>query len=141
MKRVLILCTGNSCRSQMAEGIINQALAGEWSAVSAGTEPAGYVHPQALEAMAEIGIATDGMVSKHVGQFVDQPFDAVVTVCDSAAESCPMWFGMGKVYHQPYFDPAKAQGTPEEVMAVFRQVRDQIREELPALLQRHSATA
>lgn len=134
MKRgVLFLCTGNSARSQIAEAIVNARMGGEWEAASAGTKPAGYVHPNAIRALAEIGIAHQGR-SKHADEFRDVPFDLVVTVCDSAAEECPVWLGPGKRVHLGFPDPAKATGTDEDVMAAFRQVRDDMAEQVPALL-------
>ena len=137
MKRVLFLCTGNSCRSQMAEAIINARLVGEWQAVSAGTKPAGYVHPKALEVLSEIGIQHSGH-SKLVDEFRGDDFDLVVTVCDSAAEECPVWIGKGKREHHSFPDPAKAEGTDDEVMNVFRTVRDEIDEAMISLLQARS---
>lgn len=125
-RRVLILCTGNSCRSQLAEAIINHDLGDTWQAFSAGTQPAGYTHPLALRALEEIGIQHAGE-SKSVEQFRGQDFDAVITVCDDAAENCPVWLGKGKRVHIGYPDPAKAAGSDEEKMVVFRQVRDDIR--------------
>ena len=120
MKRqVLFLCTGNSCRSQMAEAIVNARLGAHWEAFSAGTRPAGYVHPLALRALAEIGIVHAGR-SKHADELRAVPFDLVVTVCDSAAEDCPVWLGQGKRVHLGFPDPAAAVGSAEEVMAVFR---------------------
>ena len=133
-RKVLFLCTGNSCRSQMAEAIVNARLKERWNAVSAGTEPAGYVHPMALEALREIGIEHSG-VSKSVDQFTGQPFDAVITVCDAAAENCPVWFGQGQRAHLGFRDPAKFTGTPEETLAEFRAVRDQIAGQVAAYLQ------
>lgn len=133
-RKVLILCTGNSCRSQMAEAIVNARCGEQWQAVSAGTEPAERVHPKALAVLAEIGIDLDGAYPKHVVEFVGQPFDLVITVCDSAAENCPVWLGQGQRVHLGFPDPAKATGTDDEVMAVFRAVRDDIAEKLPALL-------
>src|SRR5512146_3329795 len=94
-KSILILCTGNSCRSQLAEAIVNHDLAGEWKASSAGTSPAGFVHPLALQALEEIGIHHEG-VSKSADQFRGVPFDLILTVCDDAAENCPVWLGPGK---------------------------------------------
>jgi arsenate reductase len=117
----------------MAEAIVNARLGGEWEAVSAGTKPAGYVHPNALRALAEIGIEHHGH-SKHADEFRAVPFHLVVTVCDSAAEECPVWLGPGKRVHFGFPDPAKAEGTDEEVMAVFRRVRDDIARQIPALL-------
>jgi arsenate reductase (thioredoxin) len=133
-KRVLFLCTGNSCRSQMAEAIVNARLGDEWEAISAGVKPAGFVHPLALRALAEIGITHQGY-SKPVEEFRQAPFNLVVTVCDSAAEECPVWLGQGKRLHQSFPDPAKATGTEEEKMVAFRQVRDDIASQIPALLQ------
>lgn len=132
-RRVLFLCTGNSCRSHMAEAIVNAWLGDQWEAVSAGTKPAGYVHPNALRALAEIGIVHHGR-SKNADEFRDTPLDLVVTVCDSAAEECPVWLGTGRRLHRSYPDPAKAEGTDEEVMAVFRAVRDDMMRNMPALL-------
>jgi arsenate reductase len=132
-KLVLFLCTGNSCRSQMAEAIVNQEMGDDWRAYSAGTKPAGYVHPRALKALAEIEILHDGY-SKTVDEFVETHFDLVVTVCDSAAEECPVWLGVGRRVHKSYPDPAEATGTDEEIMQTFRLVRDDILREIPELL-------
>ncbi len=131
--RVLFLCTGNSCRSHMAEAIVNARMGDTWEAVSAGTQPAGYVHPKALQALAEIDIEHHGR-SKHADEFRNTPLDLVVTVCDSAAEECPLWLGPGRRVHMGFPDPAKAEGTDEEVMAVFRTVRDDMVRAIPALL-------
>lgn len=132
-RKVLFLCTGNSCRSQMAEALVNARLGERWQAYSAGTFPAGYVHPLALRALAEIGISHSGR-SKHVEEVRGIPFDLVVTVCDSAAEECPLWLGPGIRRHHSFGDPAKAEGSEEEIMQVFREVRDQIAEEIPIVL-------
>lgn len=132
-RKVLFLCTGNSCRSQMAEAIVNACLGDEWQAFSAGTHPAGYVHPKALQVLEEIGIHHQGR-SKLVDELRQEQFDLVVTVCDSAAEECPLWLGPGVRVHHSFPDPAKASGTEEEVLAVFRQVRDAIASEIPGLL-------
>ena len=137
MKKVLFLCTGNSCRSQMAEAIVNARMGDMWQAASAGTKPAGYIHPKALEALSEIGIQHTGS-SKRVDEFQGVDFDLVVTVCDSAAEECPVWLGKGKRVHHSFPDPAKAEGTDEEVMKVFRAVRDEIEKEMIALLKTYS---
>ena len=137
MKKVLFLCTGNSCRSQLAEAIINARLGETWQAVSAGTKPAGYVHPKALAARSEIGIKHEGR-SKLADEFKGVDFDLVVTVCDSAAEECPLWLGKGKRLHHSFPDPAKAEGTDEEVMNVFRSVRDDIEKEMVGLLKENS---
>jgi arsenate reductase len=137
MKKVLFLCTGNSCRSQLAEAIVNAWMGDMWQAVSAGTKPAGYIHPKALEALSEIGMQHTGS-SKRVDEFQGVDFDLVVTVCDSAAEECPVWLGKGKRVHHSFPDPAKAEGTDEEVMEVFRAVRDDIEKEMIALLKTYS---
>jgi arsenate reductase len=132
-KRVLFLCTGNSCRSQMAEAIVNARMGEQWQAFSAGTRPTGYVHPLALRALAEIGIAHVGR-SKSVDEFRVASFDLVVTVCDSAAEECPIWLGRGRRVHLGFPDPAKATGAEETVMAAFRAVRDDMTRRVPELL-------
>ena len=132
-KKVLFLCTGNSCRSQMAEAIVNQNLAKIWQAFSAGTEPAGYVHPLALQVLSELGIEHLGR-SKNLAEFQGIDFDLVVTVCDSAAENCPLWLGKGKKVHHSFEDPAKAEDSPAEILAVFRKVRDEITEIIPQIL-------
>ena len=136
-KRVLFLCTGNSCRSQMAEAIVNARLSETWKADSAGTKPTGYVHPKALKALTEIGIWHKGR-SKLVDEFRDVDFDLVITVCDSAAEECPVWLGKGKRIHHSFPDPATAKGTDDEVMQVFRTVRDDIEREMLKLLAQYN---
>ncbi len=136
-KRVLFLCTGNSCRSQMAEAIVNARLGDTWEAVSAGIRPTGYVHPKALAALAEIGIQHLGR-SKPADEFRGADFDLVATVCDSAAEECPVWLGKGKRLHVNFPDPAQAQGSDEEIAAVFRSVRDDIERKIIPLLQKYS---
>jgi arsenate reductase len=136
-RRVLFLCTGNSCRSQMAEAIVNAQMGDAWQAVSAGTQPSGYVHPNALRALAEIGIEHHGH-SKSADEFRNVPFDLVVTVCDDAAENCPVWLGQGRRVHLGFPDPAKATGTEEQVKATFRTVRDEIIRQVPELLGQHS---
>ena len=128
MKKVLFLCTGNSCRSQMAEAIVNARMGGEWQAVSAGTNPAGYVHPKALVALSEIGIQHTGR-SKRADEFQGESFDLVVTVCDSAAEECPVWLGKGKKVHHSFPDPALTDDLND-----FRAVRDDIERVMLALL-------
>ena len=130
MKRnVLFLCTGNSCRSQMAEAIVNARLGDRWEAVSAGTKPTGFVHPKAIEALREIGIQHEGS-SKMAEEFRGMDFDLVVTVCDSAAEECPVWLGKGKRTHHSFPDPAKTDD-----MNDFRKVRDDIEREILPLLE------
>jgi arsenate reductase len=130
-RKVLFLCTGNSCRSQMAEAIVNYRLGETWKAVSAGTKPAGYVHPKTLEALAEIGIQHTGR-SKLADEFKGEDFDLVVTVCDSAAEECPVWLGKGKRVHRGFPDPAKSDDMDD-----FRKVRDDIEREMIALLEKN----
>jgi arsenate reductase (thioredoxin) len=129
-KRVLVLCTGNSCRSQMAEGWINHLLGTRWDAHSAGTAPAARVHPLAVRAMAEAGVDISGRRPEHVSRHLDHPWDLVVTVCDSAKETCPVFPRPVAKLHVSFFDPAGAEGTEEERMTVFRRVRDEIRDRL-----------
>jgi arsenate reductase len=138
MKKVLFLCTGNSARSQMAEAIVNTRRGDRWMAVSAGTHPGDQVNPNALRALAEIGIQPQGATPKHVDQFLNTPFDLVITVCDDAAENCPFWPGQGKRLHVSFPDPAKATGSADEIMAVFRSVRDDIIARLLPLLDQES---
>ncbi len=137
-KRVLFLCTGNSCRSQMAEAIVNVRLGEEWQAFSAGTRPAGAVHPKTIQALEEIGIHFQGR-TKSVEEFRGMPFDLVVTLCDPAAEECPVWLGQGRRAHQGFPDPAKATGTDQEILRAFRDVRDDIALKIPALLRQAEA--
>jgi len=125
-KSVLILCTGNSARSQMAEAIVNHDLGETWQAFSAGTQPSGYVHPAAIQALSEISIDHHG-ISKSAEVFRGQDFDVVITVCDDAAQNCPVWLGKGMQAHIGFPDPAEVQGSLAEQMPVFRQVRDDIR--------------
>ena len=127
-RKVLFLCTGNSCRSQMAEAIVNARLGEQWEAVSAGTKPAGFVHPKALAALQEIGIQHEGR-SKMADEFRDVNFDLVVTVCDSAAEECPLWLGKGKRTHHSFPDPALTDNMDD-----FRKVRNDIESEITQLL-------
>ncbi|MEJ2305516.1 MAG: arsenate reductase ArsC [Anaerolineales bacterium] len=136
IRKVLFLCTGNSCRSQMAEAIVNQRLGKSWQAFSAGTKPAGFVHPLAIQALEEIGIQHHGR-SKSVDEYEGVDFDLVITVCDSAAEECPIWLGPGRRLHQSYPDPATAQGSEEDVLRVFREVRDDIAREISSILRQY----
>lgn len=124
-KRALILCTGNSARSQMAEGLLRHKAAGVYEVSSAGTKPVG-VNPLAIEAMREIGIDLGTHRSKHVAEFEGQNFDAVITVCDNAAEHCPVFPGAPRRIHWSLPDPAAADGTHEQRLAEFRRVRDQL---------------
>jgi arsenate reductase (thioredoxin) len=134
-KRVLVICTGNASRSQLAEGMINHFLEGRWRAFSAGSHPSGYVHPLALAALRELGIDPSGQTSKSLEQFIGQPFDVVITVCDNAAKVCPFWPGQGTVIHLPLPDPGDVEGTPAERLAAFREVRELIRTQLFPLLE------
>ena len=132
MRTVLFLCNGNSCRSQMAEAIVNARHPG-WRAFSAGVQPAGYVHPLAIRVLSEIGIDHHG-VSKSADQFRGRQLDLVVTVCDEANEQCPVWLGKGKKLHRSFPDPARATGTEAQRLAEFRRVRDELLEALPEML-------
>ncbi len=126
--RILILCTGNSCRSQMAEGIL-RSLDSELEISSAGVNPASRVSSKAIAVMKEIGISLDSAHPKHVDQFLNESFDYVITVCDHAKETCPVFFG--KVKHRMHIgfkDPGDTIGTEEEVMDAHRRVRDEMRE-------------
>lgn len=128
MKRtILILCTGNSCRSHMAEGILRQAAGDLVEVVSAGSRPAGYVHPEAIAVMKEIGIDLSGHRSKPLEEFLDARIDTVITVCGKADQACPMFPGQAHRYHWGFDDPAGAEGTEEAVREEFRRVREEIR--------------
>jgi len=129
--RVLILCTGNSARSQMAEGLLRHDAGDRFDVASAGTRP-GTVRPEALAVMQEIGIDISAHRSKHVDELRDAQFDYVLTVCDNARESCPILPGPGKRLHQAFDDPAALQGPEPERLAAFRRVRDELREYLRA---------
>ncbi len=134
MIKVLFLCTGNSCRSQMAEGLLRHFGNGEFEVYSAGTNPS-FVHPLAIEAMKEIGIDISWHRSKSVMEFIGHSFDYVITVCDKAKESCPTFPGNVKRIHWSFEDPAEATGTKEERMKVFRKVRDQIKEHILSFIE------
>lgn len=125
--RVLILCTGNSCRSHMAEGILRAAAGDLLEVCSAGSHPAGHVHPQAIAALAEIGIDISGHTSKHMNEFLDREVETVITVCGRADQACPVFPGQVNRHHWPFDDPAHATGTDGEIAAEFRRVRDEIR--------------
>jgi len=131
-KRVLILCTGNSARSQMAEGLLRHDAGDRFDVASAGVSPT-HVRQEAVEAMREIGIDISGHRSKSVDEFSGQEFDYVITVCDNANEQCPLFPGQTKRIHWSFEDPAAAQGNEESRTAIFRRVRDQIRERLHSL--------
>jgi arsenate reductase len=124
---VLILCTGNSCRSHLAEGILRQIGGDLFEVHSAGSNPAGYVHPKALQVMQEIGIDISGHSSKHMNEFLNRRVDTVITVCGNADQACPMFPGQVNRYHWGFDDPAHAKGTDEEILRVFRRVRDEIK--------------
>jgi len=124
---VLILCTGNSCRSQMAEGFLKAAAGDILDVQSAGSKPAGFIHPMAIRAMQEVGIDISRHQSKPSSQFTNQQIETVITVCGNADGACPAFPGQVNRYHWGFVDPAHAQGNEEEILAVFRQVRDEIR--------------
>ncbi|MBL9171762.1 MAG: arsenate reductase ArsC [Verrucomicrobiales bacterium] len=124
---ILVLCTGNSCRSHLAEGILRAASQGRFRVASAGSKPAGYVHPLAIKALAEIGLDISAHTSKHMNDFLEQPVETVITVCGNADQACPMFPGQLNRHHWGFDDPAHAAGTDEEKMQVFRRVRDEIR--------------
>ena len=124
---VLILCTGNSCRSHLAEGILRAAVGGGFRVASAGSKPAGYVHPLAITAMKEIGIDISAHHSKRLNEFLHEPVETVITVCGNADQACPMFPGQLNRHHWGFDDPAHAVGTDEEKLAVFCRVRDEIR--------------
>ena len=125
--RVLILCTGNSCRSHMAEGILRHAAGDLFEVFSAGSKPAGYVHPKAIAALAELGIDIAHHTSKHMNEFLTRDIHTVITVCGNADQACPMFPGQMNRYHWGFSDPAHATGTEEEIMSEFRRVRDAVK--------------
>ena len=128
-RRVLFLCTGNSCRSQMAEGILREFCGDQIESLSAGAKPSGYVHPMAIEAMQEIGIDISRQASKSIEQFLPpagEPPDLIISVCSSAEKECPVFPGHVERLHWPFDDPAHAEGTDEEKLSCFRRVRDEI---------------
>ena len=124
---VLILCTGNSCRSHFAEGILRAAAGDLVNVQSAGSKPAGFVHPLAIKAMAEIGVDISGHRSKHLNEFLRQPVHTVITVCGKADQVCPVFPGQVNRHHWLFEDPAPATGSEAEQLEVFRRVRDEIR--------------
>ena len=134
-QQVLILCTGNSARSQMAEGLLRQLAGDRFEVESAGTI-ASFVRPQAIAAMAEIGIDISNHRSKCLDEFLDNPFDYVITVCDNAKESCPVFPGRAERIHWSFDDPAEADGDAEAQLAVFRRVRDEIKARLVEFISR-----
>jgi arsenate reductase len=124
---ILILCTGNSCRSHLAEGILRAALGDRYTVASAGSKPAGYVHPLAIRAMEEIGLDISAHHSKHLDEFLEQDVETVITVCGNADQACPIFPGQVNRHHWGFDDPAHATGSEEEQMLVFRRVRDEIK--------------
>jgi arsenate reductase (thioredoxin) len=138
--RVLFLCTHNSARSQMAEGLLRHFGDGRFEAFSAGTE-ATHVRPHAIRAMAELGIDISGQESKTLARYLDQTFDQVITVCDQANETCPVFFGARERLHWSLPDPSQAAGSEEEQLAVYRHVRDAIRARIEREVLRQSSTS
>jgi len=138
MLKVLFLCTENACRSQMAEGLVNHYLAGKVAASSAGVSPK-EVNPRSIRVMAELGVDISRQRPKSISEFEGRQFDLVVTVCDSAKEQCPVFPGAARMLHVSFPDPGRAQGTDEEIMAVFRRVRDDLRRKLAPLLEKEAA--
>lgn len=129
---ILILCTGNSCRSHLAEGILRAAVGEAAEVASAGSDPAGYVHPMAGEVMKEIEIDISAHTSKHLDKFLQREVHTVITVCGNADQACPIFPGQAEKHHWPFDDPAKATGSEEEIRAEFRRVRDEIRAKFEA---------
>ena len=124
---ILVLCTGNSCRSHLAEGILRAALGSSYRVASAGSNPAGYVHPLAIKVMAEIGLDISDHHSKHLDEFLDGDVETVITVCGNAGQVCPVFPGQMNRHHWGFDDPAHAAGREDEQLLVFRRVRDEIR--------------
>ena len=124
---ILILCTGNSCRSHMAEGILREVAGDVLNVQSAGSAPTGSVHPLAILTLGEIGIDISNHTSKHMNEFLSGNVETVITVCDNADQACPSFPGQSYRHHWPFPDPAKAKGTEAEIRNVFEQVRDDIR--------------
>ena len=124
---ILILCTGNSCRSHIGEGFLRAALGDFANVQSAGSKPAGYVHPLAIKVMAEVGIDISAHRSKPLTEFLNQPVHTVITVCGNADQACPIFPGQLNRHHWPFYDPAKATGSEAEILQSFRTVRDEMR--------------
>ena len=136
-KRILILCTGNSCRSQMAEGFL-KSFDSELEVYSAGTNPSKQVHPKAIQVMKEVGIDLSQNYPKMVDKFLNESFDFVITVCDNAKETCPVFIGkVGKQLHIGFEDPADATGTEEEILNTFRRIRDEIKNDFYEFYQKN----
>ena len=134
-KRILFICTSNSARSQMAEALVNHDLGEHFEAFSAGTDPQSP-HPLALSVLKEVGVDHSGARSKSMDEFAGQDFDFVITLCDAANETCPLFFGGVRRTHLGFDDPARAEGTTQEKLAVFRRIRDEIRVQVEAYLAR-----
>ena len=132
--KVLFLCTGNSCRSQMAEGWVNHLLSDRVEAYSAGTRPSA-VNSKAVQVMREAGVDISRQTSKSVDEFLEKPVDLLITLCDHAKETCPFFPGAKRKVHKGFEDPAEAKGTEREILDVFRKVRDRIKDEIIALLE------
>jgi arsenate reductase (thioredoxin) len=130
-KRILFLCTGNAARSQLAEGLARAFHGDDYDVVSAGSRPAGWVHPNAIQALAEIGIDISDAQSKSADQFLNEDFDIVITVCDSAAADCPMWPGAKRIEHWPIEDPTWGDGNAQER---FAKTRDELKRRIDELL-------
>jgi arsenate reductase (thioredoxin) len=133
-KRILFLCTGNAARSQMAEGLARAFHGDQWDVVSAGSRPAGWVHPLAIRALAEIGIDASGQTSKSADEFLDQPFDVVVTVCDKAANDCPLWPGAKRIEHWPIVDPSWGPDDPATRFDRFVETRNELQRRIDELM-------
>ncbi len=129
---ILVLCTGNSCRSHLAEGILRAATGGRINVASAGSQPAGHVHPMAVEVMKEIDIDISTHTSKHLNEFLEYDIQTVITVCSNVDSECPVFPVQTQKHHWPFEDPAQAEGNDEEKRAIFRRVRDEIREKFEA---------
>lgn len=140
-RRVLILCTGNSCRSQMAEGLWRELGGDRWEVHSAGTQPAGWIHSGAIAAMDELGIDIRAQSSKSLDAYVHERFDLVVTVCSAAAQNCPVFSNAAEVVHWPTDDPSQAAGPDDETRkAAFRRARDELRDRIAQWLRDHGTT-
>jgi arsenate reductase (thioredoxin) len=126
MRRILFLCTGNSARSQLAEGLMRHLRGDEFEVFSAGTDPKG-VHPKTIVALGEIGIDASGQTSKHIGDLPVKEFDYIVTLCGNAAQNCPVFAGKGVRMHHGFDDPAAVTGTEQVVLDSFRKIRDEIK--------------
>jgi len=132
-KKVLFLCTGNSVRSQIAEALVNADIEHRWKAYSAGSVPAGFIHPLALKVLEEVGIHHKG-TSKQVDSFKGQSFDLIITVCNDVEANCPVWLGGGKQLHLAFPDPSKVEGTDEQKLEAFRKLREDIRKKILPVL-------